>query len=63
MTVGFCFALIPWLGIIGAALANAIATAICNLLRVYYSQSRLGILMLPIPTQFLHNLKTRMTIK
>ena len=49
MTVGLCFALIPLWGILGAAAANAIATASCNLLRVYYAKSRLGILMLPIP--------------
>ena len=49
MTVGLCFALIPLWGILGAAAANATATASCNLLRVYYAKSRLGILMLPIP--------------
>jgi O-antigen/teichoic acid export membrane protein len=49
ITVGLCFALIPFWGILGAAAANAIATASCNLLRVYYAKSRLGILMLPIP--------------
>jgi O-antigen/teichoic acid export membrane protein len=50
MTVGLCFALIPSWGIVGAAAANAIATAACNLLRVYFAKSRLGILMLPIPS-------------
>ena len=50
MTVGLCFALIPLWGILGAAAANAMATASCNLLRVYYAKSRLGILMLPIPS-------------
>jgi O-antigen/teichoic acid export membrane protein len=50
MTAGLCFALIPLWGILGAAAANAIATASCNLLRVYYAKSRLGILMLPIPS-------------
>ena len=49
LTVGLCFALIPLWGIVGAAAANAIATAGCNLLRVYFAKSRLGILMLPIP--------------
>ena len=49
MTVGFCFALIPVWGLLGAAAANAIATAACNLLRVYFAKSRLGILMLPFP--------------
>ena len=49
MTVGFCFALIPAWGLLGAAAANAIATAACNLLRVYFAKSRLGILMLPFP--------------
>jgi O-antigen/teichoic acid export membrane protein len=50
MTAGLCFALIPLWGLLGAAAANAIATASCNLLRVYFAKSRLGILMLPIPT-------------
>jgi O-antigen/teichoic acid export membrane protein len=49
MTVGLCFALIPFWGIVGAAAANAIATAGCNLLRVYFAKSCLGILMLPVP--------------
>ena len=49
MTAGLCFALIPFWGILGAAAANAIATATCNLLRVYFAKSCLGILMLPIP--------------
>ena len=49
MTVGLCFALIPVWGSLGAAAANAIATAVCNLLRVYFAKSRLGILMLPVP--------------
>jgi O-antigen/teichoic acid export membrane protein len=49
MTAGLCFALIPFWGLLGAAAANAIATATCNLLRVYFAKSRLGILMLPIP--------------
>lgn len=49
MTAGLCFALIPPWGIVGAAAANAIATATCNLLRVYYAKTCLGILMLPIP--------------
>lgn len=49
MTVALCFALIPFWGILGAAAANAIATASCNLLRVYFAKTRLGILMLPIP--------------
>ena len=49
MTVGLCFALIPAWGLLGAAAANAIATAACNLLRVYFAKSRLGILMLPFP--------------
>jgi O-antigen/teichoic acid export membrane protein len=49
ITVGLCFALIPLWGILGAAAANAIATASCNLLRVYFAKSCLGILMLPIP--------------
>ena len=49
MTVGLCFALIPFWGLLGAAAANAIATATCNLLRVYYAKTCLGILMLPIP--------------
>ena len=49
MTVGLCFALIPVWGLLGAAAANAIATAACNLLRVYFAKSRLGILMLPLP--------------
>ena len=49
MTVGICFALIPAWGLLGAAAANAIATAACNLLRVYFAKSRLGILMLPVP--------------
>lgn len=52
MTVGLCFALIPLWGILGAAAANAIATATCNLLRVYFAKSRLGILMLPLPSGF-----------
>ncbi len=52
LTVGLCFALIPFWGIVGAAAANAIATASCNLLRVYFAKSRLGILMLPIPSGF-----------
>jgi O-antigen/teichoic acid export membrane protein len=50
LTVGLCFALIPFWGILGAAAANAIATATCNLLRVYFAKSRLGILMLPVPS-------------
>ena len=49
LTVGLCFALIPFWGLLGAAAANAIATATCNLLRVYFAKTRLGILMLPIP--------------
>jgi len=49
MTVALCFALIPLWGVLGAAAANAIATAACNLMRVYVAKSRLGILMLPIP--------------
>lgn len=49
LTVGLCFALIPPWGILGAAAANAIATAGCNLLRVYFARSRMGILMLPLP--------------
>ena len=52
LTVGLCFALIPLWGILGAAAANAIATASCNLLRVYFAKSRLGILMLPLPSRF-----------
>jgi O-antigen/teichoic acid export membrane protein len=52
MTVGLCFALIPSWGIAGAAAANAIATASCNLLRVYFAKARLGILMLPLPQAF-----------
>ncbi len=52
MTAGLCFALIPFWGVMGAAAANAIATAACNLLRVYYAKSRLGILMLPVPSRF-----------
>ena len=52
ITVGLCFALIPLWGILGAAAANAIATAACNLLRVYFTKSRLGILMLPLPSGF-----------
>jgi O-antigen/teichoic acid export membrane protein len=51
-TVGLCFALIPFWGILGAAAANAIATATSNLLRVYFAKTRLGILMLPIPYGF-----------
>lgn len=47
--VALSFALIPGWGMLGAAAANAIATAACNLLRVYFAKSRLGILMLPIP--------------
>ena len=50
MTVGFCFALIPGWGLLGAAAANAIATAACNLMRVCFAKSRLGILMLPFPS-------------
>jgi O-antigen/teichoic acid export membrane protein len=49
MTAGLCFALIPVWGLLGAAAANAIATATCNLLRVYFAKTCLGILMLPIP--------------
>ena len=49
MTAGLCFALIPVWGVLGAAAANAIATATCNLLRVWFAKSCLGILMLPIP--------------
>jgi O-antigen/teichoic acid export membrane protein len=49
ITVGLCFALIPPWGIAGAAAANAIATASCNLLRVYFAKTRMGILMLPVP--------------
>jgi O-antigen/teichoic acid export membrane protein len=52
LTVGLCFALIPLWGILGAAAANAIATAACNLLRVYFAKSRMGILMLPLPRSF-----------
>jgi O-antigen/teichoic acid export membrane protein len=52
MTVGLCFALIPFWGIAGAAAANAIATAGSNLLRVYYAKVRMGILMLPVPQAF-----------
>jgi O-antigen/teichoic acid export membrane protein len=52
LTVALCFALIPLWGILGAAAANAIATASCNLLRVYYAHTCLGILMLPIPQRF-----------
>ncbi len=52
ITVGLCFALIPLWGILGAAAANAIATAACNLLRVYFAKSRLGILMLPVPSRY-----------
>ncbi len=51
MAVVLCFALIPFWGILGAAAANAIATAACNLLRVYFAKSRLGILMLPLPSR------------
>lgn len=50
ITAGLCFALIPSWGVLGAAAANAIATASCNLLRVYFAKSCLGILMLPIPS-------------
>jgi O-antigen/teichoic acid export membrane protein len=57
MTVGLCFALIPLWGILGAAAANAIATAGCNLLRVYFAQTLLGILMLPIPSGWLRRPK------
>ncbi len=49
VTVGLCFALIPLWGPVGAAAANAIATAVCNLWQVYVAKTRLGILMLPIP--------------
>ena len=49
ITVGLCFALIPLWGPVGAAAANAIATAACNLWQVHVAKSRLGILMLPIP--------------
>ena len=49
ITVGLCFALIPLWGLAGAAAANAVATAACNLARVYFAKSCLGILMLPIP--------------
>lgn len=52
MTAGLCFALIPVWGLLGAAAANAIATATCNLLRVYFAKTSLGILMLPIPGAF-----------
>jgi O-antigen/teichoic acid export membrane protein len=52
ITVGLCFALIPFWGILGAAAANAIATASCNLLRVYFAKTRMGILMLPVPRAF-----------
>ena len=52
MTAALCFALIPFWGILGAAAANAIATATCNLLRVYFAKSCLGILMLPIPSSW-----------
>ena len=52
MTVGLCFVLIPAWSLLGAAAANAIATAACNLLRVYFAKSRLGILMLPMPWAF-----------
>ncbi len=51
MTVGLCFALIPLWGLLGAAAANAIATASCNLLRVYFAKTCLGILMLPVPSR------------
>lgn len=51
MTVGLCFALIPFWGLPGAAAANAIATASCNLLRVYFAKTCLGILMLPVPSR------------
>ena len=47
MTVVLCFALVPAWGLVGAAAANALATGTCNLLRVWYANSRLGILMLP----------------
>ena len=53
MTAGLCFALIPVWGVLGAAAANAIATAACNLLRVWFAKSCLGILMLPIPSRLL----------
>jgi len=49
MTIALCFALVPMWGVLGAAAANAIGTAVCNLWRVYFAWSRLGILMLPIP--------------
>ena len=49
MTVALCFALIPLWGVLGAAAANALATAACNLMRVCVAKSRLGILMLPVP--------------
>jgi O-antigen/teichoic acid export membrane protein len=49
ITVGLCFALIPFRGILGAAAANAVATAACNLPRVYDAKTRPGILMLPVP--------------
>lgn len=52
MTAGLCLALVPLWGLLGAAAANAIATATCNLLRVYYAKTCLGILMLPIPEAF-----------
>jgi O-antigen/teichoic acid export membrane protein len=51
ITVGLCFAFIPFWGLIGAAAANAIATAVCNLWRVYIARAKLGILMLPIPAR------------
>ena len=52
LTAALCFALIPIWGVLGAAAANAIATASCNLLRVYVAKSRLGILMLPVPSSW-----------
>ncbi len=54
ITVGLCFVLIPFWGILGAAAANAIATAACNLLRVYFAKKHLGILMLPLPQSLGH---------
>ena len=52
LTIGFCFSLIPFFGIIGAAMASAIATSVCNLLRVYFVKTRLGINVLPFKMLF-----------
>jgi O-antigen/teichoic acid export membrane protein len=49
ITVVLCFLLIPFWGMVGAAAANAIATGVCNLWRVYVARAKLGIIMLPIP--------------